>query len=317
MSIPGDLSGDSFRDANLAGAHLTVGGGGPSDYQGLDFSGANLSGASFTGQWIQGVPTAIEGALFKGANLSSSSFINVAISDCNFTNAILNRVVFTKADIIGSNFKKAQISIASNSLVSQGQNFGTPVISPPYKFVNGEFVWSPPSITSQVTGLLKVGGFLTAVLGPHKLEGSPTYQWLMEGTPISGPQTNTLNLTPDTVGHSISVAIRITDAQNRVVEAISSPTAPVLSANVIKAKTFKITGTAAYGRTLTAKPTLLLAGATLSYKWYLDGKLITTAKSSSWKVMRSAVGKSLTVKVTETLSGYGSYSKTSTPTRIN
>ncbi|MDF1488876.1 hypothetical protein [Tessaracoccus caeni] len=74
----------------------------------------------------------------------------------------------------------------------------------------------------------------------------------------------------------------------------------------------KISGTAKVGKTLTAKPgTWKPSGVKLGYQWYRDGKKISGATKSTYKVSKSDKGKRITVKVTGSKSGYISVTKTS------
>ena len=58
-------------------------------------------------------------------------------------------------------------------------------------------------------------------------------------------------------------------------------------------------------------PAAVGAGISLKVQWLLDGKVISGATKSSYTVPASAVGKSLSVRVTGTQSGYGATVRTS------
>mgnify|MGYP002079102753 CR=1 FL=1 len=73
-----------------------------------------------------------------------------------------------------------------------------------------------------------------------------------------------------------------------------------------------ITGTAKVGKTLKAKVTAWKpAKVTMTYQWLRDGKAISKATTSSYKLTKADAGKKISVKVTGTKSGYPSVSKTS------
>jgi hypothetical protein len=67
----------------------------------------------------------------------------------------------------------------------------------------------------------------------------------------------------------------------------------------------RIAGTATVGRTLTASPgTWDVAGSTYAYQWLRNGSAIGGATGSSYRVVPADAGRTLTVRVTATASGY-------------
>jgi len=173
-----------------------------------------------------------------------------------------------------------------------------------------------PAITSavpKITGTAKVGQTLTAVAGSWTRGASFTYQWLANGAPISGATTSKLKLTNAHAGKKISVTV--TGSKPGYLEAseTSSQTASV-AGGALAAPTPTISGTAAVGSTLTAKPGSWTSGTTLKYQWYANGSAISGATKSAFTVTSSQVDKSITVKVTGSKSGYTTTSKTSKAT---
>ena len=76
-----------------------------------------------------------------------------------------------------------------------------------------------------------------------------------------------------------------------------------------------ITGTAKVGSTLTAVPgTWGPAPVTLTYQWKANGVAIVGATASTYKPVAADAGKTLTVTVTGTKTGYTTASKTSAAT---
>jgi hypothetical protein len=53
---------------------------------------------------------------------------------------------------------------------------------------------------------------------------------------------------------------------------------------------------------------------TLTYKWYREGSLISDARAATYKVRSGDAGRTLTVKVTGSKTGYSTASKTSAAT---
>ena len=87
-----------------------------------------------------------------------------------------------------------------------------------------------------------------------------------------------------------------------------------------KGGTVAITGTAKVGKTLTAKVTGLTpnsnSGAKYRYQWLRDGKPISGATSKTYQPVSKDAGKSLSVKLTASKSGYKDLTKTSATVNI-
>jgi hypothetical protein len=75
-----------------------------------------------------------------------------------------------------------------------------------------------------------------------------------------------------------------------------------------------ITGTVKVGQTLTAEPGTWSPWPAFSYQWYADGQPIAGATQSQYQITASDVGKSFTVVVTATASGYITTKRTSAQT---
>ncbi|MDF1487427.1 Ig-like domain repeat protein [Tessaracoccus caeni] len=92
------------------------------------------------------------------------------------------------------------------------------------------------------------------------------------------------------------------------------PVDPKPEVKNLTTKTPKITGSAKVGKTLKVDSKSVAwtpAKVTLKYQWLRDGKSISGATKSSYKVTKSDAGKKLSVKVTGSKSGYKTVSKTS------
>ncbi|MDR0432248.1 MAG: glycoside hydrolase family 3 C-terminal domain-containing protein [Bifidobacteriaceae bacterium] len=89
--------------------------------------------------------------------------------------------------------------------------------------------------------------------------------------------------------------------------------APVVKS--IKAGTVKVKGTLKVGRKLTASVAKWTKGASYTYKWYANGKVIKGKTAKTLKLTKSLKGKKIRVKVTGARSGYVSAVKTSSATK--
>lgn len=99
----------------------------------------------------------------------------------------------------------------------------------------------------------------------------------------------------DTAGRTTPVKLAFTELQ-----AMTSTPSPAIS------------GTAIYGKTLTAKTgTWKPTGVTLRIQWFRDSKPISGGTKTSYKPVSSDVGHKLTVRVTGTKPGYQTVTRTS------
>ncbi|MGC4174964.1 hypothetical protein [Demequina sp.] len=172
-----------------------------------------------------------------------------------------------------------------------------------------KFFTSTPTPT--VSGTLKSGYTLTAKVGTWAPKASGLkYQWYRNGVAISKATKTTYKLTTSDRGKTITF---------RVTGSLSGyGTTPVTSAGKYVPKVFTtvptptISGTLKSGSTLTAKAgTWKPTPTKLTYQWYRNGVAIKSATKSTYRLTSSDKGKKVTVKVTATLSGYLTASKTS------
>ncbi|GAA5038466.1 carboxypeptidase-like regulatory domain-containing protein [Microbacterium fluvii] len=105
------------------------------------------------------------------------------------------------------------------------------------------------------------------------------------------------------------IALAPGQAREAVDAVLSSPPPATLTT-----ATPTISGTIAYGSTLTAKPGSWTSGTTFTYQWYASGKAISGATKSTFTLASAQKAKTITVKVTGKKSGYTTVSKTSKAT---
>jgi hypothetical protein len=90
--------------------------------------------------------------------------------------------------------------------------------------------------------------------------------------------------------------------------------APGSSPKKLTTATPKIAGTAKVGKKLTVTAGAWTGGTKLTYQWYASGTAIAKATAASFTVQPAQAGKTITVKVTGSKSGYTTASKTSKAT---
>ncbi|UOQ88482.1 hypothetical protein MUN74_14550 [Agromyces endophyticus] len=163
--------------------------------------------------------------------------------------------------------------------------------------------------TPTISGTAAVGSTLTAKPGTWTSGTVFSYQWYASGTAITGATASTFKLTSAQAGKTVTVTVKGALSGYTTVSKSSAATAKVATV-----ATPTISGTAAVGSTLTAKPGTWTTGTTFSYQWYASGTAISGATSSTFKLTSLQKGKTITVKVTGSLSGYPTIAKTSAAT---
>ncbi|MCU1404489.1 MAG: hypothetical protein JWQ43_792, partial [Glaciihabitans sp.] len=165
--------------------------------------------------------------------------------------------------------------------------------------------------TPKISGVAKVGAKLTATPGTWAPAGvTVKYQWKRGGTVIAKATASTYTPVAADAGRTITVT---TTGSKPGYTSVSKTSSGSLVAKVLTATpTPKITGTAKVGSTLAVtagswKP----ATVTLKYAWLRNGTAISGATSSKYKLVAADKGKTVTVKVTGSKSGYTSVAKTS------
>jgi hypothetical protein len=177
--------------------------------------------------------------------------------------------------------------------------------SPPVTVALGQFTPGTPTIS----GPAQVGATLNANAGKWSPAGTGAYQWLRDGTPISGATSPSYTLTEADAGKAISVEVTESEAGYADDSAISAPVAvapkesPREPAATIGTPT--ISGTARVGATVTAEPGNWSPAAAPAYQWLRDGTPIAGATGASYSVAAADAGHQLSVEVTEAPAGPG------------
>ncbi|WP_461187018.1 SdrD B-like domain-containing protein [Arthrobacter sp. Z4-13] len=166
-----------------------------------------------------------------------------------------------------------------------------------------------------IIGTAKVGSLLTAV--PGTWGPSPVtvaYQWKASGIAITGATTATYKPVAADVGKTLTVTATGTKAGYTTAAKTSVATAAV-ARGTLTAPVPTITGTAKVGSLLTAVPgTWGPAPVALAYQWKASGIAITGATTATYRPVAATLGKTLTVTVTGSKTGYTTAAKTSVAT---
>lgn len=169
------------------------------------------------------------------------------------------------------------------------------------------------SATPKIVGTAKFGQTLTADPGEWTSGTEFTYQWYRNGTAISGATGTTYRLSAGDTGATITVGVTGAKDGYKSISTTSASTSKIAAAT-LKTATPKILGTARFGQTLSVKPGTWTSNTKFGYQWYRNGKAISGAKSTKYKLTPADAGKQITVKVTGTKAGYTTASKSSAKT---
>lgn len=116
-------------------------------------------------------------------------------------------------------------------------------------------------------------------------------------------------------GKAMSVRVTGSAVGYPAVSVFSARTA-VVAAGTLKASIPVISGTAKVGKKLTARPGVWgPMPVTLRYQWYANGKKISQATKSTYKIASKDKGKKITVVVTGSKTGYTTVAKKSKATK--
>jgi hypothetical protein len=167
-----------------------------------------------------------------------------------------------------------------------------------------------------VSGTVRVGKVLS--VKPGSWQPAPVslaYQWLRNGVVVGGATKSSYVLTAADLGAVVSVRVTGSKVGYASVVRVSKSTSKV-AAGVLSGVKPKVSGKAKVGRTLAVRPGVWgPSGVVLTYQWLRNGKKITGATGASYLVVKADKGKKLTVKVTGTLTGYTTLTKTSAKTK--
>ena len=165
-----------------------------------------------------------------------------------------------------------------------------------------------------VKGAVKVGVRVTAVPGPWTWGTSLAYQWLRDGSAISGATASTYAITAADLGHQL--AVRVTGTRSGYPTLVKTSSATTVAKGTLSGPVPTISGTVKSGATVTAVPGTWTSGTALAFQWYADGVAISGARSSTYTIPGGLYGRDLVVKVTGTKTGYATLVKASAAKRI-
>lgn len=171
----------------------------------------------------------------------------------------------------------------------------------------------PLEFTVSVTGAVRFGSTLTTAVDGAAHGARLSYQWFRGTAAIPGATGASYVLQAADVGQRLKVRVSGVRGDASIVR--DSPAVGPVQALKLTAAKPSISGKAAVGSTLTAKPGKWGAtGVGFTYQWYRNGSAISGAKKATLKLGSADAGKTITVKVTGKKAGYTTASATSAKT---
>jgi hypothetical protein len=161
-----------------------------------------------------------------------------------------------------------------------------------------------------IDGILRVGGRLTAITGEWQPAATFSYVWYRNGKTIKGATKAGYTLTTSDLGKVITLRVRGTLPGYRAVSKVSQPSLKV-QAGLASAAAKLSDSTPRVGQTITVttgtwKPT----GVSFGYQWLRNGVAIDNATEARYTVTAADRGKKLTARITGSLDGYPSVTRT-------
>ena len=176
----------------------------------------------------------------------------------------------------------------------------------PSGFIHFNDVHITNTAAPKITGTPKVGSQLTATAGSWSVAGTSfAYQWLADGTAISGATSSTLTATQGLKGKALSVKVTAKATGYNSANATSTPTAAVQPGVITNTAAPTISGDPRVDSTLTAHPGSW-DPSTRGAELPLEGRRRLPAGSHrpDPALDPSMVGKAIRVEVTATKTGY-------------
>ena len=203
------------------------------------------------------------------------------------------------------------LNITVNSISG---NSASITVTRPKNGVTASYVDIYPSIAYD--GQMRVGDVWTANIASGWEADSYTYQWSRSGKKISGATKANYVLTAADKGKNI--AVKVTGKSGKVSKSATDPGYPYNGYGPIKAGVLN-TGTVAIDATAATFKAIPKSwgtpGTSFKYQWLRNGAAIKGATKATYTPTTSDSGKSLSVKLSASKSGYGAVSPVTSPAK--
>ncbi len=244
--------------------------------------GDGLDSTKITYQWLK------NGSVIGGATKATYTLV---ASD-------LDKTISVKASY--TDFHKTKENVVSESVTIYGQR------APTGKVLIPDSAEQNQTLTAVIKGSGNPLDDLADVNGLTGTDGLGviSYQWLSNGTPISGQTQSTYTLTQADVGKNIRVTASYTDGLGKLESVQSNIIASIANVEFPPTGSVKISGAAQEGNTLTADTSdirdLDNIDSAFSYQWFSGSVAIKNAINATYKLAQTEVGKAIKVEASYT-----------------
>lgn len=151
-----------------------------------------------------------------------------------------------------------------------------------------------------VQGAAQLGATLTAEPGQWSVSGaSYSYQWLADGTRVSGATRPTFVPDTDQLGKRMAVSVTATADGYANKTVTSAPSTAVAAGTIAVDSLPTVRGRAVVGHTLSASPgDVRTTDVTVAWQWLRDGTAIDGETGGRYVVRRSDLGHRISVRAT-------------------
>lgn len=306
-----NLVGADLRGADLSSLNLTA-----CDLTGADLTNANLTGTDLSRSIVINTNFTfahMNNSYLTGTQVSFSKFNGADLSGANLFGSTFLASEFYRSQLTNTNFEGSTITSTRS-----GDIVGEPVGLPAgVRIVDGEFMnYFTQNLKPVLSGDFSTGKQVIANITELPSDADVTYQWLRNSSPIQGANTVTYLVTAADVGKPLSVLVSISKHGFVTTYEVSDSATP--SKSYISAGTVNISGVMKAGKVIKAitRPWVTALGVKIKYQWLRNGKEIKYATKSTYKLTAADSGAKIRVRVTQSLSGYYSATKTSPTKKI-
>ena len=165
-----------------------------------------------------------------------------------------------------------------------------------------------------ISGSPQVGVQVSTTSSTWSPSASRAYQWLADGSPITGATRSVFTPTAEQVGAKLTVRVTATRAGYTTATSTSAASAAIRPGALAGVSPPTVTGTAQVDQPLTASPGTWSPTADPAYQWLVDGAPVAGATGPSYTPAAADLRKQVAVQVTVTRPGYTPATSTSAAT---
>ena len=251
---------------------------------------ANIPTPTIEGLALEGSTLTLGAGSFNWSSPAQTS-IQWLKNGVGVAGATGNSLVLSAADI-GAVFTVAVTGSA------RGYTSTTKVSAPTSVVTAAALVGSKPTIS----GTAQVGQTLTANPGYWESGVSLAYQWMRNGTSITGASSATYTLVPE--DNATKVYVEVIGTKTGMPNLAQASNAVSVTTTILTlTPTPTISGTPQVGQTLTANAGTWDAGTGITYRWKRGASIISGATTSTYTLVSADLNATISVDVTGAITG--------------